>query len=110
VLVTLSKILQHPGVRFISVECEGEIPAVARGNGIIKPKTRTRSMLPKYLAVAIQAGIENHTGRSKFLNVDTLSIDGPAAKAVGGNQALEGDLFNQCSCQVTWTYSGVTGN
>ena len=41
-------------------------------------------MLPKYLAVAIQAGIENHTGRSKFLNVDTLSSDGPAAKAVGG--------------------------
>jgi hypothetical protein len=61
-------------------------------------------MLPKYLAMAIQAGIENPTGRSKFLNVDTLSIDGPAAKAVGGNQALKGELFNQCSCQVTWTY------
>ena len=67
-------------------------------------------MLPKYLAVAIQAGIENYTGRSKFLNVDALSIDGQAVKAVGGNQALEGDLFNQCSCRVTWTYYGPLGS
>ena len=64
-------------------------------------------MLPKYLAWPSRR-LENIPGRSKFLNVDTLSIDGPAAKAVGGNQALEGDLFNQCSCQVTWTSTRST--
>ena len=39
-----------------------------------------------------------------------LSSEEPSAKAVDGNQALEDDLFNQRSCQVTWTYYRQTGS
>src|SRR3990172_11667464 len=55
----LSKILHHPGIRFISVNGEGEIPAVRRGNWIVHCFPLTHPPLPEYLAVAIQARIKN---------------------------------------------------
>ena len=36
----------------------GDIPAVGGGNGVVKPKTRTRPTFPEYLARAIQAAID----------------------------------------------------
>src|SRR5205823_13514232 len=84
-LCHFSKILQHPRIHLKSDDCEGEMPAVGRGNGIVERVPWTCSPLPEYLDVAIQARIESCEVYSKLrpaVNEDCFSIERPALELV----------------------------
>src|SRR6266568_6432279 len=87
-LCHFSKILQHPGIHLINYDCDGETPAVGRGNGIPKIVPWTCSPLPEYVGLPIQTRIDRGGVVPSAVYVNSLPIERPARKFVIANQVL----------------------